>query len=201
VANGLAKAELASKVVPMMRKRMRFMRCLQSGIYRRRQEPGNNVAVAGPWKAKAAPMRLMTMPSNVRSSGPDIGYHPPMTARSIEPPADRTEPKRPAASVRNDIGPISNALLYLVFCVLAATGLAMTFRLDDRGSAILGLGKQDWARVHAIAALSVLSLVVLHLWVNWRWIRSILARLRWPTVLVALVGLAMLVLALAAPVR
>jgi magnesium-transporting ATPase (P-type) len=124
-----------------------------------------------------------------------------MTASSIEPPANGTGPRRPAASLRSDIGPVSNALLYLGFCLLAATGLAMTFRLDNQGSVMLGLGKQDWAGVHAITALSVLSLVALHLWVNWRWIRSTLARLRWPTVLVALVGLAMLALALAAPVR
>ncbi len=76
----------------------------------------------------------------------------------------------------------------------------MTFRLDG-GAIMLGLGKQDWARIHAIAALSVLSLVVLHLWVNWRWIRSVLRYLRWPTVMVALLGLAMLAVALVAPVH
>jgi hypothetical protein len=104
-------------------------------------------------------------------------------------------------SLRNDIGPLSNALLYLVFCLLTATGLVMTFRLEDRGQMVLGLGKQDWARVHVITALSLLLLVALHLWVNWCWIRSTLARLRWPTVLVALVGLVMLAIALGAPVR
>jgi len=119
----------------------------------------------------------------------------------MEPPAHTPDPPRPVTSLRSELGPVSNALLYLAFCLLAATGLAMTFRLDDRGASMLGLGKQDWARVHAITALSVLSLVVLHLWVNWRWIRSTLARLRWPTVLVALAGLAMLAIALAAPVH
>jgi hypothetical protein len=124
-----------------------------------------------------------------------------MPASSRETPTDAPGPRPAAVSLRNDVGPLSNALLYLGFCLLAATGLAMTFRLDDRGSVMLGLGKQEWARVHAITALSVLSLVAVHLWVNWRWIRSTLARLRWPTVLIALMGLAMLGVALAAPVR
>jgi MFS superfamily sulfate permease-like transporter len=96
---------------------------------------------------------------------------------------------------------MSNALLYLAFCLLAATGLAMTFRLDDRAGLLLGLTKQEWARVHAITALSVLSLVILHLWVNWGWIRSMVKRLRWPTLLVALLGLVMIALALLAPVH
>lgn len=77
----------------------------------------------------------------------------------------------------------------------------MTFRLDDRAHVLLGLHKQDWAHVHAITALSVLSLVILHLWVNWGWLRSMVKRLRWPTLLVGLVGLAMLAAALLAPVH
>lgn len=118
-----------------------------------------------------------------------------------ESPDAQDHPQRPSPSARNDVGPLSNALLYLAFCLLAATGLAMTFRLDDGAQVLLGLDKRAWARVHAITALSVVSLVVLHLWVNWRWIRSMLARLRWPTLVIALVGLAMLAAALLAPVR
>lgn len=77
----------------------------------------------------------------------------------------------------------------------------MTFRLDDRAHVLLGLDKRDWARVHAITALSVVSLVLLHLWVNWRWIKGMLVRLRWRTLAIGLVGLAMIALALMAPVR
>jgi magnesium-transporting ATPase (P-type) len=121
---------------------------------------------------------------------------------SATPTATETSPERPSgSSVRSDIGPISNALLYLAFCLLAATGLVMTFRLDDGRETLLGLVKQDFARIHAITALSVLSLVVLHLWVNWRWIRTMLARLRWRTLVVATVGLVVLAAVLLAPVR
>ena len=84
--------------------------------------------------------------------------------------------------------PFSNAVLYLVFCVMAGTGLALGFRLDDGGAMLLGVARRDWVRVHAVTALSVLSLVALHLWVNWPWLRSVLARLRWATVVVVAVG-------------
>jgi hypothetical protein len=119
-----------------------------------------------------------------------------VTAPSTESPA-----QPPSTPVRKDIGPISNAALYLVFCLLAATGLAMALRLEDSNATLLGVAKRDWATVHAIAALSVVSLVALHLWVNWPWIRSMLTRLRWPTVVIGLLGLAMIALALLAPIR
>jgi hypothetical protein len=112
-------------------------------------------------------------------------------------PAPSPNPTR--KSLRNELGPISNAALYLGFCLLAGTGSAMLFRLEDGRATLLGLVRQDWALVHAVAALSVLSLVALHLWLNWPWIRSMVLRLRWPTVVIALLGLAMIAVALLAP--
>jgi hypothetical protein len=107
----------------------------------------------------------------------------------------------PAADARKDLMVISNAVLYLAFCVLGATGLAMAFRLDDAGATLLGVAKREWARVHTVAALSVVSLVMLHLWVNWAWLRSQLVRAKWSTLVVAALGLAMLAIALLAPVH
>jgi hypothetical protein len=111
------------------------------------------------------------------------------------------QPPSPPAPRRNDIVPFSNAVLFIVFCLLAGTGLALAFRLEDGGATLLGVTKRDWAKVHAITALSVLSLVVFHLWANWPWVRSTLARLRWQTVMVASLGLAVLTFFLVAPVR
>lgn len=124
-----------------------------------------------------------------------------MSASATPTATEPSLPQRPARSLRNDIGPISNALLYLAFCLLAATGLVMTFRLEDGRETLLGLSKQYFARIHAITALSVLSLVALHLWVNWRWIRTMLARLRWRTLVVTAAGLGLLAAGLLAPVR
>ena len=112
-----------------------------------------------------------------------------------------TKPPSRRSARRKDTAPFANGVLFLVFCLLAGTGLAMEFRLDDASATLLGVAKRDWARVHAITALSVLSLVAFHLWVNWPWLRSVLARLRWPTVVVVTVGLGMLATFLLAPVR
>jgi Domain of unknown function (DUF4405) len=112
-----------------------------------------------------------------------------------------TQPPSPSSTRRKDILPFSNAILFVVFCLLAATGLALLFRLDEGSSTLLGVSRQDWVRVHAVAALSVLSLVVLHLWTNGPWLRTMLTRLRWQTVVVAAVGLAILAVLLTAPVR
>jgi hypothetical protein len=92
-------------------------------------------------------------------------------------------------------------LLYLVFCLLAATGLAMEFRLDDSNAILLGVAKRDWARVHALTAISFLSLTAVHLWVNWPWLRALLTRLRWPTLVVTTTGLIFLAAFLFAPTR
>jgi hypothetical protein len=116
-----------------------------------------------------------------------------------DPTTPAPRPKLARKSLRSDLGPVSNAALYLGFCLLAATGSAMIFRLEDGRATVLGLVRQDWALVHAVAALSVLSLVALHLWLNWPWIRSMVVRLRWPTVVIALLGLAMIAVALLAP--
>ena len=119
-----------------------------------------------------------------------------------EPQAASTpKPPNPAAPRRKDIVPFSNAILYLVFCLLAGTGLAMAWKLDDSSAMLLGVAKRDWAKVHALTALSFVSLIAIHLWTNWPWLRGVLARLRWPTLVVAAVGLAVLAMFLFAPVR
>jgi hypothetical protein len=51
-----------------------------------------------------------------------------MTPIQEEAPASAMSTSSPR---RTELVPFSNALLYLVFCLLAATGLAMEFRLDD----------------------------------------------------------------------
>ena len=121
-----------------------------------------------------------------------------MTPTQEEAPTAATSTSSPR---RTELVPFSNALLYLVFCVLAATGLAMEFRLDDSNAILLGVAKRDWARVHALTAISFLSLTAVHLWVNWPWLRALLARLRWPTLVVTTTGLVILATFLLAPTR
>jgi hypothetical protein len=51
------------------------------------------------------------------------------------------------------------------------------------------------------SAISFLSLTAVHLWVNWPWLRALLARLRWPTLVVTITGLIILAAFLLAPTR
>lgn len=119
-----------------------------------------------------------------------------MTSTPQDTPTSATTP---SAQRRTELVPFSNAMLYLAFCLLAATGLAMEFRLDNNDATLLGIAKRDWARVHALTAISFLSLTAVHLWVNWPWLRALLTRLRWPTVVVTSVGLAILAIFLLGP--
>ena len=121
-----------------------------------------------------------------------------MTPTQEEAPAEATSTSSPR---RTELVPFTNALLYLVFCVLAATRLAMEFRLDDGNAILLGVTKRDWARVHALTAISFLSLTAVHLWINLPWLRALLARLRWPTLVVTTTGLVILATFLLAPTR
>ena len=121
-----------------------------------------------------------------------------MTSSQEETPTPTTSTSSPR---RTELVPFSNALLYLVFCLLAASGLAMEFRLDDSNAVLLGVAKRDWARVHALTAISFLSLTTVHLWVNWPWLRALLTRLRWPTLVVTATGLVILATFLVAPTR
>ncbi|MGC9985975.1 MAG: DUF4405 domain-containing protein [Polyangia bacterium] len=121
-----------------------------------------------------------------------------MTPTKEDAPSSATSTATPR---RIDLVSFSNAMLYLVFCVLAATGLAMEFRFDDSNATLLGVAKREWARVHALTALSFLSLTAVHLWVNWPWLRALLARLRWATLVVMTAGMVILVTFLLAPMR
>ncbi len=115
-------------------------------------------------------------------------------------PSASAKPATGAASSRTDLVPFSNALLYLVFCVLAGVGLALEFRLKYANAKMLGFVRPDWVDFHRLVALSFLSLTAIHLWVNFPWLRTMLARLRWPTLVVAAVGVAILATFLFAPV-
>ena len=66
-----------------------------------------------------------------------------MPSHPVESSGEGARRFRPSSALRNDTGPLSNALLYLAFCLLGATGLAMTFRLDDCTHVLLGLDKQE----------------------------------------------------------
>jgi len=91
---------------------------------------------------------------------------------------------------------VGNAALYLAFCALAGTGLLLELRLDEESGAtrLFGLGRDDWGEVHFVVALTFIGLAILHVALNWSWIKAAFRRRR-PAIAVAGVG-ALLVVAL-----
>lgn len=115
-------------------------------------------------------------------------------------PPDPRDPPAGGMGARSELVPVSNALLYLAFCLLAGSGLALELRLGYRNATLLGRLRADWVDFHRMVALTFVSLSMIHVWVNLPWLRATWARLRWSTVIVALLGLAALAAFLFAPV-
>jgi hypothetical protein len=74
----------------------------------------------------------------------------------------------------------SNAVLYLATCALVGTGLLLELRMDaeDGARRLLGMGADDWGEVHIVVALTFAGLAILHLALNWAWIKTTLAKAR-----------------------
>lgn len=97
-------------------------------------------------------------------------------------------PRRPARKFlptrwQNPINRALNLLLYLVLCFMIGTGLLLWLRLPPgqgrhRGGghdAILSLTRHEWGDWHLYAGLAFIALCVVHLLMNWTWLRKIAA--------------------------
>ncbi len=96
---------------------------------------------------------------------------------------------------------VSNVLLYLVSCSLAATGLLLEFRMEGRGSAaVWGIPRHEWTELHLIIALVFLALAVLHVALNWNWIKGLFhGPRRWAFLAAGCAGLILFTAILAGP--
>jgi hypothetical protein len=76
---------------------------------------------------------------------------------------------------------LGNAALYLVACAMIGTGLLLEWRMDEEGGAarLLGMGPDDWAETHFIIAIAFIALTVLHLLLNWAWIKAAMTKTKW----------------------
>ncbi len=74
----------------------------------------------------------------------------------------------------------NNAVLYLATCALVGTGLLLELRMDEEDGArrLFGMGPDDWSEVHLAVALAFISLAILHVGLNWVWIKAALAKAR-----------------------
>ena len=76
---------------------------------------------------------------------------------------------------------LANAALYLATCALIGTGLMLELRMDAEDGAVrlFGMGQDDWREIHFAIAIGFAAMTVLHLLLNWAWIKAALAKARW----------------------
>ena len=92
----------------------------------------------------------------------------------------------------------ANAALYLVTCALIGTGLLLELRMDEDDGAVrlFGMGQDDWGEMHFAIAIGFGALTVLHLLLNWAWIKVAVTKIGWamPVLVVGLGLIAALLL-------
>ena len=92
-------------------------------------------------------------------------------------------------SIRTLLPRILNALLWLVFCAMAGTGLLLAFRLPPgsrggRGLSAWGMSRNEWGDWHTWLSYAFLALILLHLVLHWRWFWQVASRKKtWPLIL------------------
>jgi hypothetical protein len=102
---------------------------------------------------------------------------------------------------------VVNWFLYLGFCVLTGTGLLLAFRLlpgsrGGQGLEFYGWGRHDWGDVHFWVACGVIALAVVHLILNWAWVKKVAIQGRNWRMLAGLgVGLVLVLAFVVLPVR
>ena len=78
---------------------------------------------------------------------------------------------------------LNNLTLYLAGCAMLGTGLMLEWRLPPgsqggRGLSVLGLGRHDWGEIHFILGLLMTLGIVVHLLLNWSWLKIIASQRR-----------------------
>jgi len=80
---------------------------------------------------------------------------------------------------RNRAHLLVNVAAWLVFAALASTGFLMAYRLPpgDCSNSMLGLSRHQWGDIHFYLSLGFVSLMVVHLLLNWKWVTVTLSGL------------------------
>lgn len=76
---------------------------------------------------------------------------------------------------------VLNFTLYLVFCFMLGTGLLLTLRLvpgreGGKGLEVWGMSRHEWGDIHYAVSLVFLVLVVVHLWMERKWLAKVAAK-------------------------
>ena len=95
---------------------------------------------------------------------------------------------------KNDWMYFVNILLFVEICSVFAIGLLLALVIPSgRGryteKYFIGLHRHDWADLHFFLALFLVGLLILHVWLNWKWVAQATKRYfsdRWKKALVVL---------------
>ncbi len=102
---------------------------------------------------------------------------------------------------------ILNLLLYLNLCLMLGSGLLLEYRLvsgreGGHGWSALGLTRHDWGELHFWLGVAFCVLIVAHLVLAWRWLKTVAAhKRRWPIIGGLAAGLALVAAFLFLPVE
>jgi thiosulfate reductase cytochrome b subunit len=94
---------------------------------------------------------------------------------------------------RNTIKRILNLVMLWSGSLVVGTGLFLEYRMPGRGAKSLGLTRREWSDVHFYVSLLVIFLVIVHLLLNWDWIKNVGAHAKnWRVIAGLLVALALI---------
>jgi intracellular septation protein A len=102
---------------------------------------------------------------------------------------------------------MTDVLMFLTMCFLAGTGLLFQYRLvpgfmGGRGLTALGLSRHEWGGLHLWAAYFLLFLVLVHMVLNFAFIKNcIAAKKSWIVIGLGLAGLVIMFVFLLLPLK
>jgi hypothetical protein len=102
---------------------------------------------------------------------------------------------------------ITDLAMYVAMSFLTGTGLLIHYRLvpgfqGGHGLTFLGLSRHDWGAYHLWAAYLLLALILIHLILNFAFIKNVIAaKKRWLVIVLGLLGLLLTALFLLLPVE
>ena len=97
--------------------------------------------------------------------------------------------------------------MFGTMCFLAGTGLLFQYRLvpgfmGGRGLTVLGLSRHEWGTYHLWAAYLLLFLVLVHMALNYAFIKNVIAAKRtWIVIGLGLIGVAIIAAFLLLPIE
>jgi hypothetical protein len=76
---------------------------------------------------------------------------------------------------KNTLKYIIDALLFIHICSISVIGMLLAFVIPkgdvyQAGKYFLGLHRHEWGDIHLTLSVSLLVLLVFHIWLNWKWI-------------------------------